>query len=262
MKRNEPDDREKARARMFTIQPLKVGEFHGEPGPKMFYLSEWDKTFTTAFYFWYIEGAGTRILMDVGFNSEECLMPGMVQPPEWRVEARLAQIGVDPRLIEHIIVSHLHFDHLSSTIDLFPNARLYLQRKEYNTARNPVHPWFAAFYLPGIIKRLDSDLRPRLELLDGDAEILPGLRLIWAGGHTPGLQVVYLPTRLGRTTCLTSDLCILYRHVEEDIPIGVCSSLVEVYQAMARIRREADAIIPNHDPRLEREFPINERPAD
>src|SRR5262245_29342103 len=98
---------------MYAIQPLKVGEFHGEPGPKMFYLSEWDKTFTSAFYFWYIEGAGTRILLDTGFDPPECLMQGMVQRPEWSVAARLKQIGVDPRSIEHIIVSHLHFDHLS-----------------------------------------------------------------------------------------------------------------------------------------------------
>jgi len=226
----------------------------------MFYLSEWDQTFTTCFYFWYIEGAGTRILLDVGFNPEENLMPGMVQQPDWRVEKRLAQIGVDPGSIEHIIVSHLHFDHLSSTVDLFPNARLYLQRKEYETAVRPPHPWFAAFYNARIVQRLDGDLGRRLEMIEGDAEILPDLKLIWVGGHTPGLQAVYLPTKLGAITCLASDLCIFYRHAREDIPIGVCSSLVEVYQAMARLRREADAIVPNHDPLLEREFPLAVQP--
>lgn len=241
---------------MYTIQPLKVGEFHGEPGPKMFYLSDWDRTYTTCFYFWYIEGAGTRILLDVGFPPEENIMAGMVMRPAWRAEARLRQIEIEPGSIEHVVVSHLHFDHLSSNINLFPNARLYLQRKEFETAVSPPHPWFAAFYLPSIVQRLEGDLRSRLELIDGDKEILPGLRLSWVGGHTPGQQVVFLPTAKGRRTCLASDLCILYRHAEEDIPIGVCSSLVEVYQAMARLRREADAIIPNHDPRLEQEFPL------
>jgi len=119
----------------------------------------------------------------------------------------------------------------------------------------PPHPWFAAFYNAQIVKRLDGDLRSRLELIDGDAEILPGLRLIWTGGHTPGSQAVYLPTSLGRTTCLTGDVCILQRHVTEDMPIGVFSNLVEVYQAVARFRREADAIVPNHDPLLEQQFP-------
>jgi len=223
----------------------------------MFYLSDWDKTYSTFFYFWYIEGAGTRILMDCGFDLSEAtgIMPTMVQKPEWRVAERMKQIGVDPRSIEHLIVTHLHFDHLSSTVDLFPHARLYVQRKEYETAVRPPHPWFVGAYLPQIIRRLDGDLRPRLEIIDGEAEILPGLKLFWVGGHTPGLQSVLLPTPLGPRTCLTSDECLFYRNIEEDLPIGICASLVEVYQAMARYREIADIIIPNHDPRLEQEFP-------
>lgn len=243
---------------MYTIQPLKIAECHTEQGPKMFYLQDWDKTYSTFFYFWYIEGAGTRILKDVGFDLEEGLgiMPTLVQKPTWRPSERLRQLGVDPGSIEHIIVSHLHFDHLSSTVDLFPNARLYLQRREYETAVRPAHPWLVGAYLPRIIRRLEGDLGRRLTLIDQEAEILPGLRLFWVGGHTPGLQSVMLPTRFGRRTCLTSDLCLFYRNFQEDIPIGVASSIEEVLKGMARIRREADHVIPNHDPLLEQQFPL------
>ena len=243
---------------MYTIQPLKVAECHTEQGPKMFYLQDWGKTYSTYFYFWFIEGAGTRILKDVGFNLAEGspIMPTLVQRTEWRPAERLRQIGVEPESIEHIIVSHLHFDHLSSTVDLFPNARLYLQQKEYDTAVNPPHPWLTGAYLPRIIERLTGDLKPRIELIDGEAEILPGLRLFWTGGHTPGLQSVMLPTKFGEKTCLTSDLCLFYRNFEEDIPIGVASSIVEVLEGMVRIRAEADHVIPNHDPLLEQQFPI------
>lgn len=243
---------------MYAIQPLKVAECHDEQGPKMFFLQDWYKTYATFFYFWYIEGHGTRILKDVGFDLGEgrAIMPNLVQRPEWRPAERLRQIGVDPESIEHIIVSHLHFDHLSSTVDLFPNARLYLQRKEYETAVRPSHPMLTAAYLPGIIRRLDGDLKPRIEIIDGEAEILPGLRLFWNGGHTPGLQSVLLPTKHGGRTCLASDLCIFYRHIEEDLPIGVCTSLVEVLEGMARCREYADVILPNHDPLLEERFPL------
>lgn len=243
---------------MYTIQPLKVAECHSEQGPKMFYLQEWDKTYSTFFYFWYIEGAGTRILMDVGFDLAEgqAIMPELVQKPEWAPAARLKQIGIEPESIEHIIVTHLHFDHLSSTVDLFPDARLYLQKTEYETAVNPPHPWFIGAYLPQIIERLDGDLKPRIEIIDDQAEILPGLELFWNGGHTPGLQSVLLPTKLSPRTCLASDLCIFYRHIEEDLPIGICSSLVEVYEGMARCRERAEVILPNHDPLLEQRFPI------
>jgi glyoxylase-like metal-dependent hydrolase (beta-lactamase superfamily II) len=243
---------------MYTIQPLKIGECHTEQGPKMFYLEDWDKTYSTYFYFWYVEGNGTHLLIDVGFDLEESkdIMPTMIQEPEWRPAERLKQIGVDPKSIEHIIVTHLHFDHLSSTIDLFPNARLYLQKKEYETAKNPPHPWLVFAYLPQIVERLDGDLKPRLNIIDGDAEILPGLSVMLVGGHTPGLQAVMLETKFGKKTCLTSDLCIFYRNIEEDKPIGICSCLVDVLTGMARIRKEADHVIVNHDPRLEEEFPL------
>ena len=95
-----------------------------------------------------------------------------------------------------------------------------------------------------------------MEIIDGDAEILPGLKLILVGGHTPGQQSVILPTKLGPRTCLTSDICFFYKHIEEDWPIGFFCNLAEVFQAMARFRREADVIIPQHDARLEKEFPM------
>ena len=96
---------------MYTIQPLKIGECHTEQGPKMFYLEDWDKTYSTYFYFWYIEGNNTRILIDVGFNLDEskAIMPTMIQKPEWRPAERLKQIGVDPESIEHIIVTERSF---------------------------------------------------------------------------------------------------------------------------------------------------------
>lgn len=243
---------------MYSIQPLKVAECHTEEGPKMFYLREWDKTYATFFYFWYIEGAGTRILLDTGFDLDEgkAIMPTLIQKPHWRPAERLKQIRVEPESIEHLIVSHLHFDHLSSAVDLFPNARIYLQQREYETAVRPPHPWFVGAYLPHIVARLDGDLKARLEIVDGDAEILPGLKVFRVGGHTPGLQSVLLPTRLSPRTCLTSDLCFFYRNIEEDIPIGLFSSLIEVYEGMARCRREADVIIPPHDPLLDERFPM------
>jgi len=243
---------------MYTILPLKVGECHTEEGPKMFFVRDFDKVYSTYFYFWYIEGAGTRILLDTGFDlsDSKSIMPTMIQRPDWAPDQRLRQIGVDPRSIEHVIVSHLHFDHLSNSVNLFPNARLYLQKREYETALYPPHSWFTAAYAPGMVERLTGDLSKRLEIIDGDAEILPGLKLMLVGGHTPGLQAVLLPTRLSQRTCLTSDICFFYRHIEEDWPIGFFSNLAEIFQAMARFRREADVIIPQHDARLEKEFPM------
>lgn len=244
----------------YRFQPLKVAECHTEEGPKIFYLSAWGETLSTYFYFWYLEGGGKRVLVDTGFSIEEGrrFMPTLVQEEAWRPENRLGQIGVDPRSIDSIIVTHLHFDHFSSSLDRFPQAEIYLQEKEYETALRPSHPWFNAFYVPQLVERLEGDLRHRLRLVAGDREVLPGLRVVFSGGHTPGHQSVYVQTA-GGLTCLTGDLCFYYRNLQDDHPIGLFSSLEEVYSSMERFRRECDVVLPNHDPILEARYPISAR---
>ncbi|MBI4603588.1 MAG: hypothetical protein HY721_16675, partial [Planctomycetes bacterium] len=42
----------------YRFQPLKHAECRTEEGPKMFFLDEFGKTYTTAYYFWLLEGGG------------------------------------------------------------------------------------------------------------------------------------------------------------------------------------------------------------
>ncbi|MBI4600847.1 MAG: N-acyl homoserine lactonase family protein, partial [Planctomycetes bacterium] len=224
-------------------------------------------TYTTAYYFWLLEGGGRRVLVDTGVWIEEGsrYMPTLIQEPRWRPERRLAALGVEPGSIDAIVVTHLHFDHLSTAVDLFPRARLFLQRRELETALSPAHPWLAAFYSKAVVERLrpGGDLARRLDVVDGDADVLPGIRVLWTGGHTPGHQSVLFEGPEG-PVCLAGDVALFYRHLRERKPLGVFWNIAEVLCALDRLAAIAEGketgrpvrVLPNHDPELEAEFPV------
>lgn len=244
---------------MWRFFPIKVASCATEEGPKVFYLHDYDRLYTNAFYFWLLLGPEGPALIDTGFELEEGrrYMPTLEGDPAWGPAARLRRLGIDPRAIRHVIVTHLHFDHLSPSARLYPGATFHLQRRELETYERPPHPWFKAFYAEGILEELGD----RLRIVDGDAEIAPGLEVLRVGGHTPGLQAVRMETREG-TVVMASDLAFQFRNLEEDIPIGLFWNLAEVYAGMERLRRAGDVVLPGHDPLLEARYPPPEGPLE
>jgi N-acyl homoserine lactone hydrolase len=94
---------------------------------------------------------------------------------------RLAQLGLDPRDIDYVINTHLHFDHAGNN-DLLGGATFFVQREQYEFAKdNPDYP-NQYWNLPGL----------RYELLDGEQELFDGLRAVPTPGHSPGHQSLLL----------------------------------------------------------------------
>jgi N-acyl homoserine lactone hydrolase len=118
------------------------------------------------------------VLVDTGVGGPQQALD------DWRVVNRsvadaLAELGLSPADIGLVINTHLHFDHCGQNA-VFKHAPFYVQRAELERARreSPVlHDWF-------------DFAGARFELLDGDAEVLPGLEVIATPGHTAGHQCV------------------------------------------------------------------------
>ncbi len=108
--------------------------------------------------------------------------------PDGSVGPQLRAAGFDPAAVAVIVNTHLHFDHCGGN-RLFPGIPIHVQRRELADARTEddytVREW------------VDFPGATYVEH-DGEAEILPGVRLLPAPGHTAGHQIVVVETDEGR----------------------------------------------------------------
>ena len=108
----------------------------------------------------------------------------------------LRDAGVDPRDVEFVVLTHLHWDH-AGNCDLFPDARVLVQQEELRYAVAPGRFFRKSFLAPMSGWPTPPYLMPNLETVDGETELAPGLRLVRAPGHTPGSQAVIVDTETG-----------------------------------------------------------------
>jgi glyoxylase-like metal-dependent hydrolase (beta-lactamase superfamily II) len=165
-------------------------------------------------------GDGRRILVDTGNGDKFDQKFGSIYKIESGREiigASLAQHQVTPSDITDVILTHLHFDHAGGAtcregervVPAFPNARYYVQRQHWEAALRPTERDRASF--------LPSDFMPLheagvLTLIDGEKEVLPGIRVRTVNGHTTALQCPLISD--GRTSLFyCADLVPLASHL-------------------------------------------------
>ena len=207
---------------------------------------------------WYIEGAEQRILVDTGTGDLDELEAvqrrygaavATSASPEDDVLARLAGIGVAPEEIDIVVLTHAHFDHTGGN-HLFRNATFLLHHAELPWSICP--PRFSPYYYPEFADRIIS-IRDRIHVVWGDFEIVPGVRMVHTGGHSPGHCVVFVDTPAG-TTVIAGDAVYSYRNLEYEWPHG---PIVDLQAALAgmQLLKSADIVLVNHDPIVPELFP-------
>jgi len=140
-----------------------------------------------------------RVLIDTG-NGDATSPPG-------RLLDRLSVVGIPPTEIDVVIVSHADVDHIAGAVDAhgtptFPNARYVMTREEWAfwTSKAPRFP-ARAHSVKALGEALTQlaetvpyarlpHIHNRLDLIEFDAEIVPGIRGIAAPGHTPGMIAI------------------------------------------------------------------------
>ncbi len=118
-----------------------------------------------------------RLLFDTGLGADCPEFDRLLSPVRRPLEDALASHDVKPADIAVVVNCHLHYDHCGGN-PLLPGVRVYVQKREYEASQD------AAFYVRDRIDFPGADLR----FLDGEAEILPGVRVISTPGHTAGHQ--------------------------------------------------------------------------
>jgi len=118
------------------------------------------------------------ILVDTGVGGPDEVLT------DWRVVNRsaadaLGEHDLAPQDVALVVNTHLHFDHCGQNA-VFRHAPFYVQRLELERARRQARALTDWFDFAGA----------RFELLDGDAEVAPGVRVVATPGHTVGHQSV------------------------------------------------------------------------
>jgi len=217
---------------------------------------------TLAFTVWLIRGAGRTVLMDAGFYRDKFVERwkpvGFSKPSE-----ALSALGVKPGDVTDIIISHVHWDHLDGA-DLFPRARIWLQRDEYEHYTND-----SGAVLDRAIDADDAKMLAalktagRVQLIPGDStEIIPGITVFTGGKHTFASEFASVHASLagGRTgtIVLASDNAYLYENLEHHRPITQSLDTLSNLRAqdrMARLASEPRLIVPGHDMDVFTRFP-------
>jgi len=233
----------------WTITMLDTGTQTVDKGV-MTYLTDMGREVQIPVTVALIQGPQT-ILVDTSFLSVERTWEirrrKIARSPSQELAAALASAGVRPEEIAIVIHTHLHYDHAGNN-RLFEGARFFVQREELRYALAPTSFDATAYFAPGLGITPDY-LGTRFELLEGDAEIAEGVRVISTPGHTPGHQSVLVDTADGRY-CIAGDAVMQYQNLEGRIPPGFHTSTIDCMGSLERIAREADHVLPGHEPKV------------
>jgi N-acyl homoserine lactone hydrolase len=174
-----------------TVTPFHVGDLvaEGELMPIVVHV---------------IDHPGGRVLVDTGLTT--------LHPAAADLDPRLkpvAEWGFDPAGIDIVVNTHLHFDHCGGN-HLFAGTPVHVQRRELELARGndeyTIPEWVDA---PGVTYVVD----------DGDVELLPGIRLLAAPGHSDGSQIVVVDEADGPTV-IAGDTAVWAGELEEPTTEG------------------------------------------
>lgn len=149
-----------------------------------------------------VDHPDARVLVDTGIKE--------LHPAVADMDPRLrpwTDRDVDIAGIDMVVNTHLHFDHCGGN-HLFAGRPIYVQRRELDDARSAdgytIREWVDP---PGV----------RYVPVDGEFELLPGVRLVPAPGHTPGTQVVVVDPvgSGGRPVVIAGDVAVWFGELDE-----------------------------------------------
>jgi glyoxylase-like metal-dependent hydrolase (beta-lactamase superfamily II) len=137
---------------------------------------------------------------------------------EASIRASFRQIGVHPKEVSIVVLTHMHCDHCGNN-DLFKKARFFVRGEECPEG---------------------GDFIP----VTGDTEIAPGVRLVHTPGHTEGSMSVFVESE--RRYAVAGDAIPLEDNYRRMVPPGINYNAKVATESIKSIADYAQVIIPGH----------------
>ena len=199
-----------------------------------------------------------NVLIETGigdkFDAKYADIYGIEKTTTLPDELKKAGLGLND--VDIVINTHLHFDHCGwntrrehrRVFPTFPRARYFIQRGEWEHALHPTERDQASYVM--------ECFRPaeiQTEFLEGNHEIVPGIRVEVASGHTRDLQCVWIESE-GQHACFISDLVPTRAHLPYpwimSFDLYPMETLTNRHRLLPQIvERDALVIFP-HDPEV------------
>lgn len=236
----------------WAIKAIDRGEIYGDRSINLQYVGMGENYWHPSTFYYATDG--TRdVLIDTGYGDPERME--MVQSlfelrAPFSFKDLLEREAVPPEEIDHLVMSHLHWDHAGNLDALPEHTEVHINRRAAEFAYAPPEPFGTAFLSPAY--GYDPSWRTtEFSFFDGDTDLFEGFRAIHTPGHTPG-HVSFLIESEGITYGLAIDVFPNYENYEglgevTYHPPG-CVNVLDWWDSAHLLDAEADIIIPSHDP--------------
>jgi N-acyl homoserine lactone hydrolase len=150
---------------------------------------------------------------------------------------QLAEIGLKPRDVTRVAISHTHGDHIGN-MGLFSNSTVLMQRAEHSWISSANGSNDNVNQLMALARKLLGTPK-NLQLIDGDTDVFGdgSVTLVSTPGHTPGHQSLLVRLKNSGFIILSGDVAHSEKNFAEDIVPSLNTSKAESIASMEKIRK-------------------------
>ena len=243
-----------------TIRPLNSGyvptnpfQYHYHHSAQPFLKDVPNEKVPLPVFTFLVEGGDQLLLVDTGMAPTERANkyhhPGSWQEEGQDIESLLKTVGYKPSDIDIVVFTHLHWDHMFY-MEKFAKSRLVAHKRELEFCKNPIPLYYKSYEFP-VLGITPPYTGLNIETVEGETEIMPGVRVFESFGHSPGHMSVEIDCADGDSYIAAGDSIFVLGNLNPipemhyDItPPGRFYNIVEAWHSIAN--QKARAKSPEH----------------